>query len=680
MNFPSFLKLQFLLLLTVCASHCSPEASAQWFDRYADESSDKANDKTLSPYFFVKSEVGKVDTLPLQSTSSEVNISSTIADVLITQVYKNKGSEPIEAKYVFPASTRAAVYGMKMTIGERVIEAKIKEKAQAKKEYQEAKTQGKSASLLEEHRPNVFQMSVANIMPGDEIKVELRYTELLIPVKNVYEFILPTVVGPRYSNQPAKGASDSDAWISNPYLREGEPPKNSLDIKLHLSAAVPIKEVISDSHKIDMDFVNEYTTDIRLNEAERFSGNKDFIVRYRLAGDEIDSGILLYQEKNENFFLLSVQPPKQIETPAIPPREYLFIIDVSGSMDGFPLNTAKTLLKNLIGNLKPTDVFNVVLFAGDSAVMADASIPANEENILRAISMIEGQRGAGGTELVPALKRALALPQDDNYSRSIILVTDGYVGVEREAYELISKNLGRSNVFSFGIGSSVNRFLIEGLARAGNGEPFIVTRAAKADEVAEKFREYIAYPALTSIGVNYEGFDAYDYEPKAVPDLFAQRPITVIGKWKGDLKGSIRVHGKTGKGQFEKIVDLSQVKPEDSHSALRYLWARQRITELSDYNKLYSDPKRVKEITALGLNYNLLTEHTSFIAVDHKVRNETGSLNTVKQPLPLPEGVSELAVGGTIPSAPEPQTYLLLATALLSIAIAMQMRKVQRVN
>jgi Ca-activated chloride channel homolog len=596
---------------------------------YFNDTVDPSFEKTLSPYFFVKGQDGETDTLPLQSTSSEVNISGIIADVVVTQTYKNTGKVPIEAKYIFPASTRAAVYGMKMFIGERVVEAKIKEKEQAKIIYNQAKKEGKSVSLLEQQRPNVFQMNVANIMPEDIIKVELKYTELLIPIKSNYEFIYPTVVGPRYSNKPAKNASDNDlsnndAWISNPYLKMDNSPTYKFDMKLNLSTAMPIKEIVSDSHKVDVNFLSESQASISLNNSEQFAGNKDFILKYRLAGDEIDSGILLYEGEKENFFLLSVQSPKKVETLSIPPREYLFIIDVSGSMNGFPLNTAKSLLRDLIGNLKPTDRFNVLLFAGDSAVMSESALPANEENLARAIGLIEGQQGMGGTELVPALKRALALTQDDSYSRSIILVTDGYVGVEREAYNLVAKNLGRSNLFSFGIGSSVNRFLIEGLARAGKGEPFVVTRPNKATEIANKFREYITYPALTSVDVKYEGFQVYDYEPKAVPDLFAERPVTVIGKWKGPVTGSIRVHGTTGKGKFEKIIDLTNIKAEKSHSALKYLWARTRITELSDYNKLYSDPERIKQITNLGLTYNLLTDHTSFVAVDHVIRNTTG--------------------------------------------------------
>ncbi|HBA55343.1 MAG TPA: trypsin, partial [Syntrophorhabdus aromaticivorans] len=180
--------------------------------------------------FFVKSDDPDTDRLPLKSTSAEVNIAGVIADVKVAQVYKNEGKKPIEAIYIFPASTRAAVYGMKMTIGKRVIEAKINKREEARRQYEEARDQGKSASLLEQRRPNVFQMNVANIMPGDEIRVDLKYTELLVPTDKIYEFAYPTVVGPRYSNQSAETAPPSERWVQNPYLRQGKAPTYGFDI------------------------------------------------------------------------------------------------------------------------------------------------------------------------------------------------------------------------------------------------------------------------------------------------------------------------------------------------------------------------------------------------------------------------------------------------------------------
>jgi Ca-activated chloride channel family protein len=605
----------------------------------------ESEDRTLSPYFFVKSEDSQVDQLPLKSTSAAVNISGVIADVQVTQVYKNEGQRPLEAIYVFPASTRAAVYGMKMTIGERVIDARISKREDARRQYEQAREQGKSASLLEQQRPNVFQMNVANIMPGDEIKVELQYTELLVPTDKVYEFVYPTVVGPRYSNQPAATASPSEQWVQNPYLHQGESPTYTFDIAVTIAAGIPIKELHCLSHKVTANFAAPSVATVRLDKSDADGGNRDYILRYRLDGDKIQSGLLLYEGKQENFFLLMMQPPKRVTKNLIPPREYIFIVDVSGSMHGFPLEISKKLLKDLIANLLPTDRFNVLLFSGGSSVMSAESLPATPENIQKAIYLIERQQGGGGTELLPALGRALQLKKAEGYSRTIVIATDGYVTVEEEVFDLIRHNLGDANMFTFGIGTSVNRHIIEGMARVGMGEPFVITRLDEAPARAERFRTLIQSPMLTQVKVKFQDFSTYDIEPPSIPDVLAERPVIIFGKWRGQPRGKITLNGISGNGPYREVIDVGAVKPMESNSALRYLWARHRIALLSDYNKLRSNDKRVKEVTDLGLTYNLLTAYTSFVAVDTEVRNQSGQVSTVKQPLPLPQGVSDYAVG-----------------------------------
>ncbi len=602
-------------------------------------------DKTLSPYFFVKSDDPNLDRLPLKSTSAVANISGVIADVVVTQVYKNEGKKALEAIYVFPASTRAAVYGMKMVIGKRVIEAKIKKRDEARRDYEDAKKQGKSASLLEQQRPNVFQMNVANIMPGDEIRVELKYTEILVPTDRIYEFVYPTVVGPRYSNKPADGTLPSEKWVQNPYLHEGEKPTYAFDMTVNVAGGMPIKELASTSHKVNTAFNGPANVKVTLDRSEKKGGNRDYILRWRLAGDRIQSGLLLYPGEKENFFLCVLQPPKKVKSAQIPGREYVFVVDVSGSMHGFPLDISKRLLRSLIGNLRPTDTFNVLLFSGGSRLMSKRSLPATKENVDNAINVIDRQRGGGGTELLPALNRVLTLPKPENYSRSIIVVTDGYVRVEEEVFDLIRTHLNDANVFAFGIGSSVNRHIIEGMARVGMGEPFVITKPADAPAQADRFREMIESPVLTKVKVGFKGFSAYDVEPVSIPDVLPDRPVMVFGKYKGEAKGTITVTGVSGSGRFTESINVATVKPLKENLALRYLWARHRITLLSDYNRLHSSDKRVKEVTDLGLAYNLLTAYTSFVAVDNEVRNTGEKPETVNQPLPLPQGVSDYAVG-----------------------------------
>ena len=638
---------------------------------YAQQQEDRA-DKTLAPYFVVKGDPS-VDQLPLKETRVDISVAGVIADVQVRQIYRNEGSRAINASYVFPASTRAAVYSMRMQIGNEIIVAKIKEREQAKQEFEQAKEEGKSASLLEQQRPNVFSMSLANIMPQEQVEIELRYTELLVPTDNVYEVVFPTVVGPRYAS-PENENKKADKFVATPYLRQGQKPASTLHISTRIFAGVPIYDLSCPSHQVNPQWQNQGVAQLTLDDSNPFQGNRDFVVRYRLAGDQIASGLLLFQGADENFFLYMAQPPQRVATEAIPPREYIFVVDVSGSMEGFPLDTSKRLLKDLIGQLRPTDLFNVVLFAGDSTVLSPESLQANEENIAKAIRLLEQQRGAGGTELLPAIKEAMSLPRQEGISRSVLLVTDGYISGEQGVFDHIRANLNRSNVFAFGIGGSVNRYLIEGVAKAGMGEPFIVTEESEAEGVAAKFREYMQTPVLTDIKVRSIGFHTYDVNPMQFPDLFAQRPIILFGKWRGPVAGTIELTGRTGQGDFVSRFDVSGSQPDEGNNALRYLWARSRISELSDYGTSDLAEQEIKEITALGLKYNLLTQYTSFIAVREVVTNPTGSADDVKQPLPLPLHVSDLSVGGAEVGS-EPELVWLVVGSLLLASIMILRRK-----
>jgi Ca-activated chloride channel family protein len=435
---------------------------------------------------------------------------------------------------------------------------------------------------------------------------------------------------------------------------------------------MPIKDVFSPSHTVNIDFKSTDEAEIKLANGEHKKGDRDYILKYRLNGDQVAPGLLLHRGEKENFFLMMLQPPKRVKTNQIPNREYVFIVDVSGSMNGFPLDISKELLRDLIGNLQKNDRFNVLLFAAGSSIMAEKSLPATEDNISKAIHLIERERGGGGTELLPALKRALNLPKTEGYSRTVVIATDGYVHVEKEAFDLIRNNLGKANMFPFGIGSSVNRFLIEGMARAGMGESFVITRPSDAQKTATKFRKYISSPVLTNIRYEIDGFDVYDVEPNAIPDVFAERPVLLFGKWRGNPRGKIKINGIAGQGkEYSKTIDVSDYKTASRNRALTYLWARHKIALLSDYNQVNPDDETVKEITNLGLTYNLLTAYTSFIATDKKVRTEGGEVTTVQQPLPLPHGVSNMALasgsaggirmfksksGGLLSSSPRAET------------------------
>jgi len=523
--------------------------------------SEATADKTLSPYFHVKGGESGPDAMPLKSTDVQVKIVGVIADVTVTQTYANAGGVPIEATYVFPGSTRAAVHGMQMTIGDRVVKAQVQPRAEARQTYERAKTEGKSASLLEQQRPNVFQMNVANIMPADTVKVELRYTELLVPEKGQYEFVYPTVVGPRYSNQPEQTAREQDRWIKNPFLAKGEKSPSTFHISVDVVAGMPLQDLRCETHSVKPEFRDAAHAVLSLDGTDATTNDRDFILKYWLADSKIESGLLLSKGEKENFFLLTVQPPKRGAVVALPPRDYMFIIDVSGSMNGFPLNCAKDLIRQLLATLKADDTFNVLLFAGGSTMLSATPLAATKENLARAINIVDREHGGGGTELLPALQKALATPNERDAARSVVVITDGYVDCETEAFDLIRNNLKRANLFVFGIGSSVNRFLIEGMARAGQGEPFIVTHPQEAEAEAGKFREYISSPLLTHIGVEFGGLDVYDVEPVSIPDTLADRPTIVFGKWKGAAQGAITVRGKSAAGEYVQEFNVAATKP-----------------------------------------------------------------------------------------------------------------------
>ena len=633
---------------------------------------DDDTDATLAPYFLIDGMDTATDSFPLKETNVSVNINGIFAETFVTQTYSNEGQEPINATYVFPASSRVTIHGMKMEIGDEIITAKIKEKEEARHDYEQAKSEGKSASLLEQQRPNVFTMDVANVMPGDIIRIELHYTEMITPTDGIYQFVFPTVAGPRYTSPSVPKSLKAETWIASPFLRLGDTPREKYNINVNLSAGVPITDLQCGSHKIDVAWDNQNSARISLSNPEEFAGNRDFILDYKLTGTEISSGLMLGTGDSENFFLLMVQPPERYTPETIPPREYIFILDVSGSMYGFPLDTSKELIRDLAGSLRETDRFNVILFSDSLIQMSPESVPATAENVQKAFALIDNEEGGGGTELAPALETALAIPAAPGAARSVIAITDGYISGEREIFDIIGRNIGTTNFFSFGIGSSVNRYLIDGIAKTGLGESFVVTDPSEAASTADRFRTYIQSPVLTDVQVTYDGFDVYDIEPPTLSTLFASRPIVLFGKWKGEPSGTIHITGKTGGRDYAEDIPVSAAIPLEANNIIQYLWARTRVERLTDYGMtedLQANAK--KEVTELGLRYSMMTPYTSFIAVTEKVRNTEGKSTDVKQPLPIPMNVSEWAIGNGYTVGSEPGSLLLVllmaAAVLLNV-------------
>ncbi|MGB0132226.1 VIT domain-containing protein, partial [Dokdonella sp.] len=323
-----------------------------------------APEHTQAPYLTVVGE--KVEHLPLASTQVEVLVAGVIADVTVKQVYENRGNVPVEALYVFPGSPRAAVYGLTMKVGERTIKANIAEKQKARETYEAARSEGKTASLLEQLDPSIFRMNVANVLPGDRIEVELKYTELLIPDRGSYEFVFPNTLGQRYGETlPVSTSSDSEVV------------DYAFSIHARILSAIPLKDVVSPSHQVEVAYSSTMEADVNLSE-ESFlkAGAADYVLRYSLAGDAIQTGMLTFPEGDGGYFLMLAEPPARVTEGMVAPREFIFVIDVSGSMNGQPLDVSKQLIRDLFSSLRPTDRFNIILFAGGSRVLSeDRSLP-----------------------------------------------------------------------------------------------------------------------------------------------------------------------------------------------------------------------------------------------------------------------------------------------------------------
>ena len=352
--------------------------------------------------------------------------------------------------------------------------------------------------------------------------------------------------------------------------------------------------------------------------------------------------MMLNTSDDENFFMLMVQPPERFETEDIPPREYIFVLDVSGSMSGYPLDTAKELIKKLVSDLRETDTFNLVLFSGASVQMADKSLPASLENIQRAVKMIDDQEGGGGTELAPALRDALAIPASEEVSRSIVIITDGYIYGEEEIFEIIHQHIGDADFFPFGIGRGVNRYLIEGIAKTGQGEPFVVTQKEEASDTAERFKTYIQSPVLTDIQVKFDGFYVYDVEPSVLPTLFAQRPIVLLGKWRGEPSGSVQITGKTGSSDYVQTISI------DNSAAVRMVNSKLPNQKTAQINS--AEMKAAADlfgVNAAAVNDRFSNNHPS-------KPSEVSGVNTV------------LDINGAVQSSAKSDNQLVLAVSMES--------------
>ncbi len=596
--------------------------------------------------------------LPLKQTRVKAQIAGLVSTVVVTQEFENPYTMPIEAVYVFPLPHHAAVYGMKMIIGDRVVEGIIKPRSEAQELYQQAKQQGKTASLLDQERPNIFTQSVANILPGDNILVELSYFHDLDYEKGQVEFVFPTVVGPRYISGHASGRT-GNGWsddttrvpdgsrISPPLLPPGVRSGHEIEIEVQMDTGVPFRDLETPSHAIRVDRHGPSRAIVTLARRDRIP-NKDFVLRWKTNPEGPVAGWVTHHDDLGGYFLLMLEPEARIPRTETASREYVFVVDTSGSMNGFPLDQCKRLIERCLKDLQEEDSFQVILFAGSASTFAPAPVPATPANIRKAMEYVKGARGGGGTEFLPALEKALKHPVDRDRSRIVLFLSDGYIGYEAQVLKYMDQNMGSANIFPMGIGTSVNRYLIDAMARIGKGKPFYLRPDENAEDTVGKFFEYVSRPSVTGIEVDFEGLPVYDLWPEKVPDLFAGRPVTLVGRFDRGASGKITLTGWLAGRRWKQTLEVELPDEEPANPGLPILWARKRIEALSDRLAIgeLQEEEAKEQITELGLRYSLMSAYTSFVAIDSEVRNPGGEGQTVSVPVPLPDQVSPLAAPG----------------------------------
>src|SRR3989338_7735567 len=639
----------------------------------SETSTAQTNDPSMPPggtLNVITKEGEGVKEFPLKHTDVRAEIYGFISRVTVTQEFVNPYTEPIEAVYTFPLPQNAAVDAMEMKIGERVIKAQIKKREEARQLYEEAKDSGRRAGLLEQERPNIFTQSVANILPEDSIFITIQYIETLEYERGTYTFVFPMTVGPRYI--PFGGVAGAES-ITPPVLKPGERSGHDISLAVEIDAGFAINDIRSKNHKILK--VTDYFGSVNRSVYARYIElsaldsipNKDFILEYDVGGDEPQFTLLTHKkpDSDHGYFVLIAQPQLTPTQDEITPKEMIFVVDSSGSMHGEPISRVKQVMRYAIKNLNPNDTFYLFSFSNEVSALSETPLANTPENIEKGLRYINELEGGGGTEMLKGVKAAYALPKDDNRLRYVVMLTDGYIGNEDAILAEIQANQNDARFFSFGIGSSPNRFLIEQMAMQGKGLSFYLNLTEDSDKVIRNFYERIANPVLTDISVNFGSAEVAEVYPNPIQDIFSAKPLYVIGKYTVAGYRFITIKGKIQGEPFE--TQLLGENPEDVYGAITFpqqnteneglasIWARQKVKSLEASMYRGENPQTVEEITNLALAYSIVTKYTSFVAFEEKpVTDQPGK--TVQVPVELPEGASYEGIFGSEDSAVQ-ETY-----------------------
>lgn len=580
---------------------------------------------------------------PLKRTTVHAEISGMVSRVTVVQEFTNPFGEHIEAVYTFPLPHRAAVDRMTMLIEDRRIRGSINTRSQARLLYENAKASGRVASRLDGERPNVFTQYVANVPPGSNIRIELSYFQLLEYDTNQYQFSFPMVVGPRYIPEQVK--PDDAARISPPVRLAVE---HDLKLEVVINAGLAIGDITSSSHAIDVHRTSASEAQVRLRNGAEVP-DRDFTLSWSTPGRTVQTSVLSHRSESGGFFTAVVQPPTEALAADFVGRELIFVLDTSGSMSGRPIEKSKDVIRLALRQLTARDTFNLITFSGDTDVLLPAPAPGSPENIAVAELFLNSRTGGGGTEMMKAIATALQPAGETGRLRIVCFMTDGYVGNDLAILGEVRKH-PQARVFAFGIGSSVNRFLLDGMAQEGRGDVEYVGLDDDAKAAVDRFVQRVREPILTDIHIDWKDLPVSDVYPKRIPDLFSAKPIILTGRYRTAAKGVASLRGVSGQREMEIPLSLDLPESEPANPALVAWWANGRVADLisQDYAGMQNGNPRSEIAAAIentGLTYGIVTPLTSFIAVEERVVTFNGESRRVDVPVAVPHGVTPLSVG-----------------------------------
>ncbi|MBU6450760.1 MAG: VWA domain-containing protein [Cyanobacteria bacterium REEB67] len=577
----------------------------------------------------------------LKSTSMDARISGYVTRVNVTQEFQNPYDHPIEAIYNFPLSDDAAVYAMTIRIGERVIKATIKTREQAARTYTAAREAGKATALLEQQRTNIFTQKVANIAPGKSIIVQISYVELLKFENGRYTLTMPTKIGPRFfPDGPAQAnlvesASRSLARVlGSENLRPNalgeagnvnDSENQRLSITVAIDAGMKIKNVESKLHKIMIDKTDDSHCNVILSKYNEHP-QKDFVLTYEVDDPtQLRSGYVAYKDKKEGYATFMLLPPAKVTPADAAPKEMTFLIDCSGSQAGTPLQKAKEALHYIVNHMNQHDSFQIIAFNQEISTLADAPMIAGFSEKTKAHSFINSLQADGGTWMAPAVERVLRSHHfyigEPERLRIVTFMTDGFVGNDLEVISMVQKFRQNTRWFVFGTGDNVNHTLIDNVARLGGGEADYVLQTSSAEEVGAKFYSRIAAPALTNVRLSDQGLGLTDIQPGQIGDVWANKPLYFTAKYARAASGTVTLTGLRQGRPYKQVIKVELPEKNSANNAIEKVWARQTIAALEDEDlsglaTKSMQPNLQNRITRVALEHELMSDYTSFVAVD----------------------------------------------------------------